>query len=162
MEDAKKPAPSNHVAIAARAFMELFIAENGDERGLTVEDIDHNELANRYDELERAIAAGTLGGKRAMLNGPLEEVAGYIPETFPMSSDYNKFDLIDYALQYGGRCRDCADADGVCPSSGMPCDPTEARKAASHVLKAWQYGTQHGFIDNPFDPPLAENTEGRS
>lgn len=60
------------------------------------------------------------------------------------------FDPIDYALHYGGRCRDCADADGVCPSSGMPCDPAEARKAAGHVLKAWKYGIEHGYMGNPF------------
>jgi len=65
------------------------------------------------------------------------------------------FDPIDYALHYGGRCRDCADADGVCPSSGIPCDPSEARKAAGHILKAWSYGIQHGYMENPFSAALA-------
>lgn len=65
-----------------------------------------------------------------------------------------KFDPIDYALHYGGRCRDCADADGVCPSSGMPCDPAEARKAAGHILKAWVYGIQHGYMENPLAASL--------
>lgn len=68
------------------------------------------------------------------------------------SPEKMQFEPIVYALHYGGRCRDCADANGVCPTSGMPCDTKEAAKAAQHCLKAWQYGIQHGFIDNPFAP----------
>jgi hypothetical protein len=60
------------------------------------------------------------------------------------------FDPIDYALHYGSRCRECADADGVCRTSGMPCDPSEARRAAEHCLKAWIYGIENGFMSNPF------------
>lgn len=41
---------------AARSFMELFVAEIGDERTLTVEDIDHAELAHRYAALEAALS----------------------------------------------------------------------------------------------------------
>lgn len=51
---------------------------------------------------------------------------------------------VDYALQYGGRCRDCADENGVCPGSGLPC--SGARKAVTHVVKALRYGLQHGYL----------------
>lgn len=27
-------------------------------------------------------------------------------------------EVVGYIARYGGRCRDCADRDGVCPSSG--------------------------------------------
>lgn len=61
-----------------------------------------------------------------------------------------KFDPISYALHFGGRCRDCADNDGVCPTTGLPCDTKQASEAAQHCLSAWQYGIRHGYIDNPF------------
>lgn len=61
-----------------------------------------------------------------------------------------KFEPIAYASHYGGRCRGCADENGVCPTSGLPCDPDERLKAAAHCLKAWQYGIEHGHMDNPF------------
>lgn len=51
---------------------------------------------------------------------------------------------VDYALQYGGHCRDCADENGVCPGSGLPCDG--ARKAVTHVVQALRSGLQHGYL----------------
>lgn len=53
-------------------------------------------------------------------------------------------DLIDYVTRYGGRCRDCADERGVCPSSGLPC--AGAEKAVRHVFAAYNYGVENGFI----------------
>lgn len=50
----------------------------------------------------------------------------------------------DYVLQYGGRCRDCADENGICPGSGLPCGG--ARKAVTHVVQALRYGLQHGYL----------------
>lgn len=38
----------------------------------------------------------------------------------------------------GPMCRDCADADGRCPSSGKPCDPDEA---VTEQLSAWRSTT---------------------
>ena len=51
---------------------------------------------------------------------------------------------IDYIDRYGGFCRDCADEDGVCPSSGLPCGGS--KKAIRHVLTALAYGVNHGYI----------------
>lgn len=51
---------------------------------------------------------------------------------------------VDYVLQYGGRRRDCADENGVCPGSGLPCEG--ARKAVTHVVQALRYGLQHGYL----------------
>lgn len=56
----------------------------------------------------------------------------------------------DYVVRYGGRCRDCADEDGVCPSKGTPCDPTVERAVISKTISALKYGIDHGFIENPF------------
>ncbi|MEK1893176.1 MAG: Lar family restriction alleviation protein [Rhizobium sp.] len=53
-------------------------------------------------------------------------------------------DLVRYISRYGGRCRDCADEDGVCPTSGLPCGGAD--KAIRHVLKALNYGAANGFI----------------
>jgi hypothetical protein len=55
-----------------------------------------------------------------------------------------------YVLRFGGKCRDCADQEGVCPASGIPCDGT---KAVNSVLEALTYGFTHGHID----PPAAWN-----
>jgi hypothetical protein len=55
-------------------------------------------------------------------------------------------ETLSYVMKYGGRCRDCADCDGVCPGSGLPCEPTEARRAVGHVLRAINYGMTHGFL----------------
>lgn len=57
--------------------------------------------------------------------------------------------VIDYVLRYGGRCRDCADENGVCPSSGLPC--SSARRAVEHVIDALAYGVRNGFLKG--DPP---------
>lgn len=51
---------------------------------------------------------------------------------------------IDYIHRYGGFCRDCADENGVCPSSGLPCGGS--KKAITHVLEALAYGVNHGYI----------------
>jgi hypothetical protein len=53
-------------------------------------------------------------------------------------------EVIDYIARYGGRCRECADANGVCPSSGLPCSNPE--EAICHVLEAYNYGIKHGFL----------------
>lgn len=61
-------------------------------------------------------------------------------------------ETISYVMRYGGRCRDCADAMGVCPTSGLPCDPHEARAAIRHVLRAVNYGFGEGFLSFPAAP----------
>jgi hypothetical protein len=53
-------------------------------------------------------------------------------------------EVVDYIARYGGRCHDCADEDGVCPNSGLPCDGSD--KAIRHVLKAYNYGVENGFL----------------
>lgn len=52
---------------------------------------------------------------------------------------------VDYILRYGSRCRDCADENGICPSSGLPCGGAE--KAVRHVLAAYLYGVEKGYIE---------------
>lgn len=59
-------------------------------------------------------------------------------------------DLINYVGRYGGFCRDCADNDGACPLSGMPCDPKQQTAVIKHTIEALKYGIEHGFIKSPF------------
>lgn len=54
---------------------------------------------------------------------------------------------VDYVWRYGGRCRDCADENGICPLSGLPCG--EARKAIEWVIGAINYGLKNGFLPAP-------------
>ncbi len=51
---------------------------------------------------------------------------------------------VSYIARYGGNCRDCADASGVCPNRGLPC--ADSRKAIRFVLDALAYGLNHGYI----------------
>lgn len=53
-------------------------------------------------------------------------------------------EAVNYIERYGGRCHDCADYNGVCPGSGLPC--SDASKAIRHVLRALNYGIEHGYI----------------
>lgn len=62
-------------------------------------------------------------------------------------------ELVDYVMQFGGRCRDCADDGPICPSNGLPCGSKEARQGVGHVIKALAFGIKHGYLSNPF--PLA-------
>jgi hypothetical protein len=55
---------------------------------------------------------------------------------------------VAYVTQYGGHCRDCADENGVCPSSGLPCGGSE--KAIRFVFNALSYGVKHKYISSPF------------
>lgn len=64
----------------------------------------------------------------------------------------------EYVGRYGGRCRDCADHDGICPTNGLPCNVEDRNKAIDHVIKALNYGIQHGFLSpsTPVDGVGAE------
>ena len=58
-------------------------------------------------------------------------------------------ELITYALRYGGPCRGCADEDGTCPTTGIPCDAEVSRRVLRRAFAAWDYGAARGFC-----PPL--------
>lgn len=51
---------------------------------------------------------------------------------------------IQYIERYNGRCRDCADENGVCPSSGLPCE--NSKKAVKSVLDALSYGVNNNYL----------------
>ena len=53
-------------------------------------------------------------------------------------------EIVDFIARWGGRCRDCADENGVCHSSGLPCG--ESKKAIRHVLTAYFYGLENGYL----------------
>lgn len=70
--------------------------------------------------------------------------SGFDPSRGPFFFDPARSKLIDYVLGYGGRCRECADNDGICRGSGLPCKPDQARKAVEHVLAALAF-----YEENP-------------
>lgn len=51
--------------------------------------------------------------------------------------------LIDFLVNYGGRCRDCADENGFCPRTGVGCG--QRKQAAIFFVAALEYGSKHGF-----------------
>jgi hypothetical protein len=53
--------------------------------------------------------------------------------------------VVDFVL-HGPMCRDCADADGVCERSGLPCDQMLARRAVRYVIERINYAIAHGNI----------------
>jgi len=57
-------------------------------------------------------------------------------------------EIIGYIVRYGGRCRDCADHQGICPNSFLPC--ADADKAIRRVLEAFNYGVTNGFLRAEF------------
>jgi len=61
-----------------------------------------------------------------------------------------------YVLQYGGMCRDCADENGVCPNSRMPCGTDQRLAVVRHTLAALEYGVRNGFIENLIAPKQGE------
>lgn len=77
------------------------------------------------------------------------------PQTAPALIP-NDQETVDYVLRYGPRCRDCADENGVCPSSGLPCG--NGGKAVRHVIAALNYGLKHGFL-RPDEPAAPANAE---
>ena len=80
-----------------------------------------------------------------------ENVPGAGPVDEPVGRLAPERDVVGYVARWGGNCRDCADENGVCPSSGLPCGG--ARKAIEHVLAALRYGVQHGYIADPLKTP---------
>jgi hypothetical protein len=73
-------------------------------------------------------------------------VPGYAASSMAFTEEH-----AGYIKRYGGRCRDCADENGVCPSSGLPCGGAD--KAIRHVLGALAYGVNHGFVSRPVVAP---------
>lgn len=69
-------------------------------------------------------------------------------------------EVVDYVLRYGGQCRDCADVNGVCPYTGLPCDVAEAKTAIRHVLKAVNYGITNGFLSTALASARPEGWRG--
>lgn len=83
-------------------------------------------------------------------------VAPVSPDATGTVQTFNQ--IIDYVMRYGGRCSDCADEDGICPTNGTPCEPKVKRAVIEHTLKSLEYGLSHGFIENPFSLPVPDAT----
>lgn len=74
-----------------------------------------------------------------------------------MGADEWRQRAIEFAVQYGPRCRDCADEDGICPATGLPCG--EARKPIGHVVNAIMHGVHYGYLTPP--PVLAAHLQSK-
>jgi hypothetical protein len=98
---------------------------------------DRSPVGNDEDDEDKVCAAAlrTLADEVERL-----QAAQAVPTGFTKDHTY-------YVSRWGGNCRDCADENGVCPNSGLPCG--DASKAIEHVLKALEYGVKHGYISNP-------------
>jgi hypothetical protein len=99
-------------------------------------EIQYADFADRDRQREKIITSAA-----AAILAMLAERRG--GESRPIAADDA---TLDYILRYGPRCRDCADENGICPASGLPCDCDQARKAVLHVLDALNYGQQHNYI----------------
>lgn len=87
--------------------------------------------------------------------GLLDSVVTPLSQVEPATWREFDHETIDYVLRYGGRCRDCADHHGLCPS-GLPCDVDDAKTAIRWVLKALNYGIVNGFVPSPRPSQSAE------
>jgi hypothetical protein len=67
-----------------------------------------------------------------------------------MSHTGSDEEIIEYVSRFGGKCRDCADENGVCPHSGAPCDTDQRRVIIAKTIEALRYGIEHRFIPNIF------------
>lgn len=66
-------------------------------------------------------------------------------------------EVVSFISRYGGRCRDCADEDGICPTSGLPCEGYI--KAIRHVLEALNYGMANGYLSASPSQPRSSSHE---
>jgi len=74
-------------------------------------------------------------------------------------------ETIDFVMQYGGDCRDCADEFGTCPHNSLSCDVTSARKAIGFVLRAVEYGQRNGYLTASLavgDEGIREGQDGQA
>jgi hypothetical protein len=85
---------------------------------------------------EASVPASSLSNLLQIQDVPIEKVV-------PTSKS-----AVDWVLR-GPRCRDCADYLGICEQTGLPCDPTLARRAARHVIERVNYGLSEGYIEAP-------------
>jgi hypothetical protein len=109
------------------------------------------QLARAYKEYIDALPDDVVASLPAMpgVDGDwasevLDRAARAAPQPATADALPDEKTCVDYVLQYGGRCRDCADENGVCPGSGLPCGGQ--RKAVTHVMQALRYGLQHGYL----------------
>lgn len=96
------------------------------------------------DEWAKKEAEGYIYGGDALENVKFGyEIARAALSSLRDRNDVLEGDWVETILRYGGRCRDCADGNGICEGSGLPCEPDEARKAIRHVLAARAYYVEH-------------------
>lgn len=106
------------------------------------------DIKTALKELDAAEAAQKMRVQHLLeINNAYLERARRAEEAHLIDPDalYNNIEIVQYISRWGGGCRDCADANGICDGTGLPCGK-ERHKAIEHVLKAFVYGMRHGFI----------------
>jgi hypothetical protein len=99
-----------------------------------------------YDDADGVDLVEEVRGNLAEFAGQIERLKSTQPAA-PSVASFTE-EHVTYVQRYGGRCRDCADENGVCPNSGLPCGGSE--KAIRFVLRALAYGIEHKYLSNPF------------
>ena len=94
------------------------------------------EALEQYAPRDRAVTQDLIADARKLLED--DALAQ------PADEDAWLNDAIKYAKNYGGHCRDCADNDGICPQTKLPCG--EKDEAIRRVLTAILYGEKHGYL----------------
>lgn len=107
----------------------------------------------REHEAVLALIAVARGGFSALQASP--SVPTVQAETAVVGTDTWTRSVEDYIAHYGSGCRDCADEDGSCPVTKMPCEPDLRRACFRHALKAINYGVQHGYLALSQQPPVS-------
>lgn len=105
------------------------------------------------DRLRAFLSAGSLqmlDSEQAWRRRALAAEAALNSRPTPAAATVGAVDLlpvdetVKYVRHYGSRCRDCADEDGVCPSSGFPCGASE--KPIRFAVEAINYGVSRGYL----------------
>lgn len=121
-----------------------------------VKALDYKMWGQIHDQRPAGDPKDTLREIIAALSPPAPE-PGYEAEPVAITDE-----VVRYIARYGGMCRDCADEDGVCPASGLPCEPDDCDRAIRHVLRALSYGQRHGYIKAVSPVPVAWRPEVRA
>jgi hypothetical protein len=150
---------TNREAQSARAWTaltEAFIDEYLADYEMRGEDEDGRDACHKPTDGEQFLIKDAIMG--LLLEAWDAASASAQPDRAQEAVAFTDDEHLAYVNRDGGNCRDCADENGVCPSSGLPCGGRE--KAIRFVFNALTYGINNGFISSPFPtPPAAPTSE---
>ncbi|NNH59479.1 hypothetical protein HLI01_22350 [Rhizobium laguerreae] len=119
---------------AALSFMDLFVVDNGDDRGLSIDGIDMVEMTHRFDELQSAMNTEI---PTDILQKAEEAYHLSLHDSMAGKADYLKH----VALAILGE-RDGWQPIGTAPKDGSEIVAHDAATGTSHVT-LWRHGGWH-------------------